>query len=186
MRSLSTLLLRFALAFALAFGLGFSAVHAASTVDPGQVCISVGKLMEQGHYSRQKLDDDVSKKLLQMYLETLDYSRLFFTQADIDAMQEKYGNDLDDDLLLGTPDPAIAIFDLYQKRVEERVAKIQDLIAHEKFTFDSDRAVLLNRQKAAWPKDDAEADQLWHDRIEGELLQEKLSLATKAEKKHAK
>src|SRR3954454_15966822 len=41
--------------------------------------------------------------------------------------------------------------------------------------FKSDATVALNRQKAPWPKDEAEADQLWHDRIANELLQEKLS-----------
>src|SRR5207249_7572287 len=34
---------------------------------------------------------------------------------------------------------------------------------------------MLTRQKAPWPKDDAEADELWRGRIENELLQEKLS-----------
>ncbi|MGI8432104.1 MAG: carboxy terminal-processing peptidase, partial [Chthoniobacterales bacterium] len=35
--------------------------------------------------------------------------------------------------------------------------------------------VLMSRQKAPWPKDDAEADELWRKRIENELLQEKLA-----------
>ena len=39
----------------------------------------------------------------------------------------------------------------------------------------STETVVLNRQKAPWPKDEAEADKLWHDRIVNELLQEKLS-----------
>ena len=34
---------------------------------------------------------------------------------------------------------------------------------------------MLSRQKAPWPKDEAEADELWRKRIENELLQEKLS-----------
>jgi carboxyl-terminal processing protease len=35
--------------------------------------------------------------------------------------------------------------------------------------------VEVRREKAPWPKDDADADQLWHDRIASELLQEKLA-----------
>ena len=139
--------------------------------------------MEQGHYTRHRLDDQMSRRLLQRYLEALDYSRLFFTQEDIDAVTRKHGTGLDDDILLGTPDPAVEIFDAYRKRVESRVAKVKELIATAKFTFDSNRTVLLNRQKAPWPKDDAEADQLWRDRIEGELLQEKLSTPVATPKK---
>ncbi len=147
----------------------------AKAPDPGQVSISVGRLLEQYHYSRQKLDSDVSSKLIRNYLEALDYSRLFFTQKDIDTFVQKYGDSLDDDILLGNPAPAIEIFDLYKQRVESRLAKVQKLIANQKFDFKSNRTVLINRQKAAWPKDEAEADQLWKDRIEGEILQQKLA-----------
>ena len=31
---------------------------AASEPDPGQICIYVGRMLEQGHYSKRKLDDD--------------------------------------------------------------------------------------------------------------------------------
>lgn len=142
--------------------------------DPGQIEISVGRLLEQGHYSRRKLDDSVSKLLLKNYLEALDYNHLFFTQKDVDGFTSRYATTLDDDILLGNPDAAYKIFDLYKKRVEDRVAKVKEVVT-EDFDFTSDRTEEINRQKAPWPKDDAAADKLWHDRIEGELLLDKLS-----------
>jgi carboxyl-terminal processing protease len=45
------------------------------------VAMSVGRLLEEGHYTRQKLNEEVSKKFLQTYLEMLDFSHLFFTQV---------------------------------------------------------------------------------------------------------
>jgi carboxyl-terminal processing protease len=141
--------------------------------DPGQICISVGRLLEQGHYTRRKLDGELSKLFLKNYLEALDYNHLFFTQKDIDAFNAKYASVLGDDILLGNPNAAFEIWDVYTKRVEERVAKVKALLK-QNFEFTSDSAIELNRQKSAWPKDDDEADQLWHDRVEGELLQEKL------------
>src|SRR5438046_9148831 len=41
--------------------------------------------------------------------------------------------------------------------------------------FKTDSTVELRREKAPWPKDSAEADQLWRGRIASELLQEKMS-----------
>ena len=99
---------------------------AADEPDPGQIEISVGKLLEQGHYSRRKLDDKVSQELLKNYLDTLDYNHLFFTQQDVAAFTAKYGTTLDDDILLGNPEPAFQIYNLYKKRVEDRVAKVKD------------------------------------------------------------
>ena len=139
-----------------------------------QVCVSVGRLLEEGHYTHQPLNDDVSRKFLQSYLELLDFSHLFFTQGDIDALNAKYGTALDDEVLLGNLQPAYEIFDLYTKRVEDRVAKIKELLK-QPMDFKSDETLQLNRQKAPWPKDEAEADQLWRGRIKNELLQENLS-----------
>ena len=77
-------------------------------------------------------------------------------------------------MLLGNLKPAYEIYDLYTKRVDERVAKIKELLK-QPIDFKSDATIELSRQKAPWPKDEAEADQIWRGRIASELLQEKLS-----------
>jgi carboxyl-terminal processing protease len=142
--------------------------------DADQICISVGRLLEEGHYTRQPLNDQMSRKVLLTYLELLDFSHLFFTQQDIDALNSKYAASLDDDVLLGNLKPAYEIYDLYQKRVDERVAKIKELLK-QPMDFKGDATIEVSRQKAPWPKDQAEADELWRGRIANELLQEKLS-----------
>jgi len=138
------------------------------------IAVSVGNLLQEGHYTRQKLNEELSRKFLQTYLELLDYSHLFFTQQDVDALNAKYGNSIAGDVLLGTLKPAYEIYDLYAKRVDERVAKVKELLK-EPIDFKSDTTIELSRQKSAWPKDQAEADQLWRGRITNELLQEHLS-----------
>ena len=142
--------------------------------DAENICVSVGRLLEEGHYTQQKLNDELSRKFLQTYLELLDYSHLFFTQQDIDALNAKYSSSLDDDVLLGNLKPAYEIYDLYAKRVDERVAKVKELLK-QPIDFKTDATIELSRQKAPWPKDEAEADQFWRGRIANELLQEHLS-----------
>ena len=138
------------------------------------IAMSVGRLLEEGHYTRQKLNEEISKKFLQSYLELLDFSHLFFTQQDVDALNTKYANSIAGDVLLGTLKPAYEIYALYTKRVDDRVAKIKELLK-QPIDFKSNATVELSRQKAPWPKDEAEADQLWRGRITNELLQEHLS-----------
>lgn len=167
---------RFALAPLAGLCVAAYVAFAADEPDPGQIEISVGRLLEQGHFSRKKLDDNVSKLLLKNYLEGLDYNHLFFTQKDVDAFNAKYATTLDDDILLGNPEPAFAIYAVYKKRVEDRIAKVKELLK-ETYDFKSDRTVQIDRQKVAWPKDEADADRIWRDRIEGEMLQEALAKA---------
>jgi carboxyl-terminal processing protease len=136
--------------------------------------MSVGRLLEEGQYTRQKLNEDVSKKFLQTYLEMLDFSHLFFTQKDVDELTEKYGSSMASDVLLGNIKPGYDIYALYTKRVDDRVAKIKELLK-QPIDFKTNATVELSRQKSSWPKDEAEADQLWRGRITNELLQEHLT-----------
>ncbi|MEY2559737.1 MAG: carboxyl-terminal processing protease [Verrucomicrobiota bacterium] len=135
---------------------------------------SVGRLLEEGHYTHHALNDEVSQKFLRTYLELLDFSHLFFTQQDVDMLTAKYGTSLDDDVLLRNLRPAYEIYDLYTKRVDERVAKVKELVA-QPVDFKQDANIELSRQKVPWPKDEAEADAVWRGRIASELLQEHLS-----------
>ncbi|MGZ5001809.1 MAG: carboxy terminal-processing peptidase [Chthoniobacterales bacterium] len=155
--------------------LAFAAVRAQAKSDLEQVEVSVGRLLEEGHYTHQPLNDEVSKKFLTTYLELLDFSHLFLTQQDVDALTAKYGTSIDDDVLLGNLKPAYDIYELYQKRVDERVAKVKELLKNPPTEFKSDGTIELSRQKSNWPKDQAEADAIWQARIANELLQEKLS-----------
>src|SRR2546423_7660630 len=89
-------------------------------------------------------------------------------------LTSKYATSLDDDVLLGNLKPAYEIYDLYTKRVDDRIAKVKEQL-NQPVDFKSNATIDLSRQKAPWPKDEAEADQIWHGRIESELLQEHLS-----------
>src|SRR5216117_1482677 len=142
--------------------------------DLDNVCVSVGRLLEEGHYTHKQLNDDLSGKILRSYLELLDFSHLFFTQEDVNAITEKYGASLDDDILLGNLKPAYEIYDLYQKRVDERVAKVKEFLKQQ-VDFKTDGTIDVRREKSPWPKNGAEADELWRGRITSELLQEHLS-----------
>src|SRR5437868_14050275 len=63
--------------------------------DLDNICVSVGRLLEEGHYTHKQLNDDMSGKILRSYLELLDYTHLFVTQEVIDAIAQKYGNALE-------------------------------------------------------------------------------------------
>jgi carboxyl-terminal processing protease len=108
------------------------------------VVATVGQILEQAHYTRHKLDASMGKQILEAYLESLDLNRLFFTQEDIDEIRNAYGPSLNDDILLGNLTPAKNIFAIFRQRVDERVAKVDDLLK-EHYEFNSDRTIISNR-----------------------------------------
>ncbi len=156
-----------------------------SKPDMGKVSSEVVELLERFHFSRENMDETLSQKLLKDYLESLDYRHLFFLQSDVDRLTEKYGTKLGRHLALGNLDPAFEIFDLFQMRVRDRIAKIQEQLAANPDLEGADEYAILDRSKAAWPASPAEADRLWQNAVAAELLQEKLNRAN-LEKENAK
>ncbi|MEM7011052.1 MAG: carboxy terminal-processing peptidase [Verrucomicrobiota bacterium] len=152
-----------------------------SAVDYGLVASRVANLLENEHFKDHPIDDEISKELLQNYLEFLDAGRLYFLQPEVDALRTKYNNSLDDRLLLQDISPAHEIYGIYKDHVIKRVEKIEKLLTTHEFTFDSDRSVNLTRKDMPWPATEADADQVWHNIIEGEVLQEVLRREAVAE-----
>src|SRR5207302_10944275 len=99
----------------------------------------------------------------------LDFSHLFFTQKDVDDLNAKYGSSMAGAVLLGNLKPAYEIYALYTKRMDDRVAKIKELLK-QPIDFKCSATVELSRQKSSWQKDDAEADQLRPGGIANVLL----------------
>lgn len=151
------------------------ATYRPGDTDLHSVLATVGQILEQAQYSQHKLDSSMGKQILESYLESLDPNKLFFTQEDVNQIRSAYGSSLDDDILLGNLTPAKNIFGIFRQRVESRVAKIEQL-SKESYGFNSDRTIVTNRANEQWPANASEADGLWRDRIENELLEAKVNI----------
>ncbi len=160
---------------------------AAKTTDMGPVAATVARMLEQGHYLHPlslaeknpphletEPSQSMSERVLKNYLQVLDYNHLYFTKGDVDEFHDRFAPTLATDILHGDLTAPREIFTRYRQRVEERVAKNKALAAapHD---FSSNKVIQIDRKKAAWPADESEADKLWADRIEAELLQEHLN-----------
>lgn len=157
------------------------AVPAKAETNFGQVAMHVAYMLQSQHYSHRDFDDELSAKLLENYLNLLDFRHVFFTQEDVDSLKAKYDTTLDDHVLMRNVSPAIEIYDIYKQRVHERLEFVKKTLASHKFTFDSSRTVELKRDKSPYPKNIAEQDKLWMDILEENMLQEKLADEAKVE-----
>lgn len=161
--------------------LSLVAAPAPAETNFGQVAMHVAYMLQSQHYSHRDFDDEMSGKLLQNYLNLLDFKHVFFIQEDVDALKAKYDTTLDDHVLMRNVGPAIEIYDIYKQRVQERIAFTKKTLETHKFTFDSQRKIEMRRDKAPYPKNAAEQDKLWLDILEDNMLQEKLSDEAKVE-----
>src|SRR6478736_6042144 len=146
--------------------------------DDGEIAYVTARALEQGHYRQHPFDNDYSGKFFDRYLEALDPQRLHFTQEDLKEFAQ-YRDKLDN-LTLGKrraadTTPAYRIFNRFRERLDQRVAYAVELLKNEKFEFDTDDQITVNRKDEPYPLDLDEARQLWRQRLRSEYLQEKIA-----------
>ncbi|MFQ2193242.1 carboxy terminal-processing peptidase [Aeromonas jandaei] len=133
----------------------------------------ITNLFTRSHYKQFKLDDAFSSVIFDKYLENLDYSRNLFLASDISRF-EKYRNGFDTDLERGRLAPAYEMFNLSQQRRYERYEYALKLL-DTPFDFTQNDNYVFDREGAAWPKDEAELNELWRQRVKFDALSLKLS-----------
>jgi len=134
---------------------------------------SLVELLENFHYHKVVVDDTFSSIVFDEYLKALDNGKSYFLQSDI-ADFEKYRMTLDDDLRSGDLSVAFYIFNVYQKRYNDRVAFALKEI-DKKFDFTSDESYTYDREKLPWLKSEAESNNLWSKRVKYEMLNLKVT-----------
>lgn len=161
----------------------------AQQADFNEVGRQMAIMLQNSHFARLPFNAELSQRFLDDYLKDLDFQRLYFTQEDVDGFKAKYGDQLHTLLLHGSSMPAATeIYEVFEKRVEERVALTEKLLKDGGFDFSSNESVMLSRKDAAWPKNDKEAADLWRLQIKEAILGETLrrELLTKLSKEQGK
>jgi len=133
------------------------------------------RVLQRWHYSRHPLDNEIADHFLHRYLQILDGLHFHFLQADIHEF-DRYRASLDDlTMQAGDSSPANVIFARFLQRVEQRVEYVAELLKEGKFDFTGDDRYAPNRHESPWPKDMAEAKEIWRQQFRYEYLQEKLN-----------
>ncbi len=132
--------------------------------------------LEEKHYSRVLFDDQFSDKVFDAYLKALDGQRLYFLQEDIDQLAI-YSTSLDDTLKTGNIDPAFEIYNLYHKRLLERLVYAIDQVENHltSYDFTLDESIEIEREEAPFALTTAELDELWRLRVKNSALSLKLA-----------
>jgi len=127
--------------------------------DDGHIAWTTAAMLELHQFLTQPFDSALSAKFFDRYLETYDPQHLLFLQSDL-AEFSHYRTNLHH-LILGPstanlhrpgtdfqPDTTVAddIFNRFMERLGQRVAYVNDLLQHEKFNFDADERIVINRK----------------------------------------
>lgn len=170
------------LASAIAFSLSSFALNdtTATQLKPIEIqsktAIEIVNQLSQYHYRKQELNDSLSSRFLDEYLQTLDSSKNFFIASDI-AEFDKYRKTFDDDFKAGKLNNGFSIYHRFGERFTARLTKVIAMLDDKNvtFTFDTDETFTADRKDASWPLTLADADKLWMQHLKASLLSSMLS-----------
>jgi len=133
-----------------------------------QVTRLVAMMMKREHLSKHPLDDEISRRALDLFLKSLDGRKLYFYQSDVDEFHLRR-NDLDDMINTGDVSFAYTVFNRLLKRVDERLATVNQLLAGE-FDFTPDEVLIADPDKLTYPTTPEEARQRWIKQLKYDVL----------------
>jgi carboxyl-terminal processing protease len=140
---------------------------------------SVGELVtefiQKSHYLHISVDDDLSSRVMDRYIESLDGNRMYLLASDVEFF-ESYRYQLDDMVRSKPLDPIYEMVSLDQTRVRERLdfalAQLED-----EPDYSVDEAYQFDRSEEPWAVTSEELDEIWRKRVKNDAL--RLTLAEK-------
>lgn len=134
-----------------------------------RILTSVGEWLEQGHFSPKKLDDNFSKLVFNKFISDVDPDKALFLQGDIDKLKV-YENQVDNELRTGKNELVPAVDEIYKGRLEEAAVICKEIL-QKPFEFKANETVNLDREKADWPKTDADRKEVWRKKLKYMVLE---------------
>jgi carboxyl-terminal processing protease len=133
----------------------------------------VANLFTRSHYTPVRFNDELSSKVFDRYIESLDFNKSIFLASDI-AKFEKYRNDFDNAILTGKLAFTYDIFNLSLKRRFERY-EFSLALLETQMKFDDEDEYFFDREEAQWPSQQAELDEIWRERVKYDALRLKMT-----------
>ncbi len=121
------------------------------------------------HVEYHKIDDELSGRIFDNYINSLDYGKYFFKASDVSDLRKKYRNSMKDYLTKGQFDFVFNISDLYKKRFSESMILFNSLIKND-YNFNVDEEIVIDREKVSFAADNKELKERWRKNIKLQLL----------------
>jgi len=128
----------------------------------------VTRIIDKQHYLNVPLDDPLSGRIFDRYLESLDPTRSYLLAEDV-AQMSRYRDRLDDALRQARLEPAYQIFSTFRARLAERARHALTLL-DSPLDFSRDEDFRVDRRDVPWPRDRKEIDELWRQRVKNDVL----------------
>jgi len=145
------------------------------------VCKTVADFISRFNYKKVNLNDSLSAIIYNRYIKSLDGNHTYLLASDIKDF-DKYKNSLSDDIKNSNLNDVYYIFNVYQKRYEDRI-KYSIAQLDKDFDFNQKESFTYDRSELPWITSESEMNTEWTKRVKYDLLNLKMADADMAKNK---
>ncbi|MDB5151430.1 MAG: tail-specific protease [Mucilaginibacter sp.] len=145
------------------------------------VCQYVANIISDHNYKKVPLNDSISQVVYNRYIKSLDENHNYLLASDIKDF-EKFKTVLDDDLKGGNLSDVFYMFNVYQKRYNDRI-KYSITQLDKNFDFNTNETFTFDRDSLPYAASETEMNNIWTERVKFDLLNLKLANADMAKNK---
>ncbi|MEN7972278.1 MAG: carboxy terminal-processing peptidase [Verrucomicrobiota bacterium] len=139
-----------------------------SDLNTRKISRSVAYSLPLFHLNQLPFDEHISTNAFNLFIDSLDPSRSYYLQSDIDSFSEDAPS-LAKQLRKGDISFAIRAFDILMERIENRTIFAEELL-QKGFDTTINESFLWDRKETKWPADESEWNELWRKRIKNEYV----------------
>lgn len=138
--------------------------------------------LERVHYLGLALDDTLSERIFDNYIDFLDGGRSVLLASDL-AEFEAWRTGLDEALNYGDLDPAFTMFNRYHERQLARLAWVVTLLEGDlsELPIGTGEELEVDREDAPWAETQEELDTFWRKRLASQIIGLELAGSTREE-----
>ncbi|WP_435353146.1 carboxy terminal-processing peptidase [Emticicia sp. SJ17W-69] len=145
---------------------------------------TVGMMLEQGHYSPKKIDDNFSKEIFAEYLKRLDPSKRILLEKDISKLR-KHETMIDDEIHGASLEFFNSSEEIYKNRITE-AEEIYKQYIDKPFEFTKDESFELDPDKVGFASNESERKDRWRKYLKLQTLERYNDLQEQQEKNKEK
>ncbi|HEX7356487.1 MAG TPA: carboxy terminal-processing peptidase [Ignavibacteriaceae bacterium] len=133
----------------------------------------ITSILSRYHFKQFDINDSLSEVIFKRYIDALDHGKNYFLKSDIELFN-KQKDKLDDKLLSGDVQFYFDVFNVYLKRLNERMTYVDNILDNE-FDYSTDENYDYERDKAEWATNQTDLNELWRKRLKNDALTYKLN-----------
>lgn len=128
------------------------------------ILVLVGRMLAEGHFSPQPIDDQFSAKVFDRYIDELDPEKNILLKSDVESLQKKFGTRIDDELngapVLFVKEASV----IFKKRMLESELVYKKILLTP-FSFTKSEEAQLDGDQLKYPLSLSEREERWRQKL---------------------